>query len=185
MKLPTLARATVGQVLSVHLVFEPFGWATFYVDDTQGTLSIESDWGSWAYRWGRGANLGVEPHDLSLAIATGFGADYIARKRVAGATTVYDEVATRSGMRQEVLRLRRKQEISAEDAACVWEVIEQGDFSSEAGVERVAWDSSVTEILADREPWDWIEHGECPRFALLRDQLLPLFIAELRKAVQA
>jgi hypothetical protein len=181
MEIVQLARATVAQVRSIHLVFKSYGWATFYVDDAQGTLAVESDWGSYAHRWGRGAWLGVEPHDLSLALATRLGIDYVARKLFLGRENelrAYDEKATERRWREDILQGRRRGWILRGDARDAWDALADVDFSS--GPELV-WHEAPRELRdVIGDPCEAFVYTETPRFLTVRNVLLPAFLAALR-----
>lgn len=167
-----LARATVGRVISIHLLFQPHGWATFYVDDAQGTLAVASDWGSYSYRWGRGSHLAVDPPDLSRALATRFGAHYVANK-LFPEHHVYDPQATERAWRDWLIQLRRDGSIGREEAREAWDEIGLLDFGGEPPLDDAhkAMGSDV---------WELTETSEHPWFVRLRDDLLPAFLAELR-----
>lgn len=177
-----LASATVGRTLTIHLTFKPYGWATFYVDDAQGTLAIESDWGSYAYRWGRGSWLGVEPHDLSLALSGRIGNDhdYIARKLFGPKVDAYDPEATEREWRDEILRARREERCSGEAARDAWETLRHVDFQDERGAVETAWENrSLRGVITD--PVELRRTSKTPWFLTMRNVLLPAFVAELRK----
>jgi hypothetical protein len=172
--MPAVKTVTVSTSLTIHATFESFGgWATFVIDDAQGTLSITSDWGDWAYRWGRGSHLGSSP-ELSEALAGGIGRDYdyCARKLTAGSATVFDEDATRKAMRKHVLDERRRGAIDRHHARAAWEE-SGGEFSNEdAFFHLLERSPDLSEALGD-EPWFFVRHADSPRFLTLREFLLP------------
>jgi hypothetical protein len=174
----TVSKVTVSRSLTIHARFAPHGWATFVIDDTQGTLSITSDWGDWAYRWGRGSNLGVSSHDLSEALRTRFGHDYVASKLLAGNTWVFDEDASRRRVRERLLRMRRERALSSEDAREAWNAIES-EFESVDQLVGIARDCDPLNDALDHQPWEYVGHVTSPRYLVLRDTLLPV----LRKAL--
>ncbi len=177
-----LASTTVTTSLTIHLVFRPMGWATFVVDDAQGTLSIESDWGSYAYRWGRGEWLGVEPPDLSRALAGHIGSDhdYIARKLVSPVHET-DVAATVRYVRKEILRMRRERALDAFDARWAWDCLVDVDTEDE-------FYSAMNELPLNRyfcEPWNLVLTRATGRFLVVRDHLLPAFVEQLRAHLRA
>lgn len=183
---PELARVGVGRTLTIHLTFKPMGWATFYIDDAQGTLAIESDWGSYAYRWGRGPWLGVEPPDLSRALAGSIGDDhdYIARKLFRSKADAYDPEATEREWRSEIVRARREGRCSAEAARDAWDTLRHVDFQDERGAVETAWENrSLRGVITD--PVELRRTSKTPWFLTMREVLLPAFVAELRKALDA
>lgn len=180
-----LARATTAQVTSLHFVFKPYGWATFYLDDAQGTLAVESDWGSWAHRWGRGSHLDAS-HDLSAALKGRIGddPDYIARKLFGSSVEEYDASATADHWRELIIERRRSQRIDRELARAAWEQVDEIDLTS-ADVAWARLDYGDFPELGRALGNDWSEifvRTKRREFLLMRDVLLPAFVAELRRS---
>lgn len=178
-----LVNVVIGRSLTIHLDFKPYGWATFVVNDAQGTLIVESDWGSYSYRWGRGSWLGVDPPDLSAALANNFSLDYVATKLFGGDYYVYDERATQAAWRRHVLGARRLGELSRREARIAWNHLDTLDFASEAGLINDCSHRDPLAFFHAGEPWNCVEHQIAPRYLTLKNQLLPLFREELRKVV--
>ncbi len=75
----TLVKAEVYEVRTIKLLFER-GWAVFHVDENLGSLSVESDWGNYAYQWGHGGRNGR----TLLAFLGTASEGYIAQKLLSG-----------------------------------------------------------------------------------------------------
>lgn len=176
-----LSRATTSQVTSVHLVFKPSGYATFYVDDAQGTLAVESDWGCWAYRWGRGSWIHPS-HDLSAALRGQIGSDhdYVTRKLFGANDDEYNPEATRKAWRERLLEQRRCGRITRELAREAWDQIGEIDLDEPALAYQALDDlPELDRVLGDR--CEIFERTMRRQFVLMRDVLLPAFVAELRR----
>lgn len=176
----SVANVAASEVLSVHITFKPLGWATFYVDDARGTLAIESDWGSYAYRWGRGSWLGVEPPDLSLALRGRIGSDsdYIARKLLGAKVRAYCPETTRREWFRLIARRRRDGVLSRGTARDAWDEVSRADLGHPA----IAW-SDASDALREalgNDPCDLFFDSVTPAFLIVRDVLIPAFIAALR-----
>lgn len=179
----SLKSTVVYDARAYHFVFEPLGWATWYVDDRTGTLALESDWGSYAYRWGRGSWLGVDPPDLSLALATRLGCDYVARKLFGPRATAHDAEATKSEFRREIRERRRAGEFDRETARALWRELDDVDWSSAESVQQSFSYGLLAEQFTDA--WELCMESETAWFRVVRDQLLPVFLDALRKEAKA
>jgi hypothetical protein len=102
---------------------EPFGWAIFTVNNTTGEFHIQSDWGSWQYRWPVGDNLGADSaaHEKQLAhfLGTSNDAHYVTDKLSYNEPRTFrnefSEEKTRGEMRRLVLAARlRADDVSPE-----------------------------------------------------------------------
>lgn len=165
-------------VRAYYFRLAPVGWAIWYVDDRTGTLALESDWGSYAHRWGRGDWLGVDPPDLTLAIATRLGTDYLARKLFGDRARAYDAEKTKAAVRGRVLDLRRVCELDREEARAVWIQLDKVDW--------YCWENAsrhLQELLAGvvlGEVFEYYRDSDTAWFLVVRDQLFPLLIDALR-----
>lgn len=92
-------------VTTVHLRFHAgpefptsqAGWAIFRIDETSGSLAVESDWGSYAYRWGHGGRREKTLREFLSTCSEG----YIATKLLYGhRERVFDEDTTRKEMKK-------------------------------------------------------------------------------------
>lgn len=109
-----------------HVIFEPYGWFTAYVDDSLGTLSIVSDWGNFAYRW-HVAHLGGG-RSLSQFLIDA-EPEYIATKLHVdlGGISHIDSGETKKALKKELLSQRRQRKIESWEARHDWEEINYWD----------------------------------------------------------
>lgn len=92
------------------------GWAVLFIDEA-GCFSILSDYGNWAYRWNaRGLPDGVTFRQFFLECED----EYLQRKLAP--EKVYDRDSTYATIREEIIRLRRRKELTAAEAASEWEL---------------------------------------------------------------
>ncbi len=174
-----LTSTRIYEARAYHFEFAPLGWATWYVDDRAGTLALKSDWGGYTHRWGRGSWLGVEPPDLSRALATRLGADYIARKLVGTRARTHDAMATEAEFRREVTERRRAGHLDRETARLLWLELDDVDWSSAESVQREMACGLLAEHFTDA--WESCVESDTAWFRVIRDQLLPVFLNALRK----
>jgi hypothetical protein len=122
----TLKSKSCSKVDAYHLTFEPYGWATAYVDDIRGTLSIVSDWGNYAYRWGVDSLGGGRTLSQFLIDAE---PEYIATKLHVdlGGIIDLDGTETKNALKRELLRMRRHKEIEGWEARHEWDELEYWD----------------------------------------------------------
>jgi hypothetical protein len=145
-----------------HLTFEPCGWATAYVDDIRGTLSIVSDWGNYAYRWGTGSFGGERTLSQFLIDAE---LEYVATKLHVdlGGIIEIDGHETKRALKQELLQMRRRGEIEAWEARHEWDELEY-------------WDPEIDPIppvsFVDNW-WDYRRTGHKQSYVQLKTVILP------------
>lgn len=108
MKIPLRDRvmtSTEYSVTTVHLRFHAgpehptssAGWAIFRIDETSGSLAVESDWGNYAYRWGHGGRSERTLREFLSTCSEG----YIATKLLYGHhERNFDEETTRKEMKK-------------------------------------------------------------------------------------
>jgi len=87
------------------------GWARIWLTD-DGCISILSDWGNYGYWFG-------SPGCEFRLFLTGCDDDYLGNK-FAGGKTEFDGEETADAARELILRHRREQRLSAEDARNEW-----------------------------------------------------------------
>lgn len=113
-------------------------WAEITVDEKLGLLQISSDYGGYEYRWG---SHGRESFKHFL-VEIGRDKDYICKK-LAGRDE-YDRDTTEDDLKARVLRARRENSCTKEEARAVWRyVTEELDLSNPDTI----WHTDV--------PFDW------------------------------
>ena len=174
----TLTSVKVSRSLTIHATFKPIGWATYVIDDDQGTLSITSDWGDWAYRWGRGKWIGVDPPDLSLALKTRFDIDYVANKLDPN-RQAFSWDKTQKELHRLIAQARRKGELSKEDARDAWDSLNY-DLHFEEMLSTIHEHSVLNSLFGD-DTYYSAEYVDTSRFISLKQVVLPALKKILRQ----
>lgn len=175
---PVVGGASVSTVKAYHLVLNKLGWATFYVDDVHGTLSIVSDYGNWAHRWGRGSHL-CESGNLSDFLVCEGECHYLADKLMSREERrEYSPELTRKAMTEVIIEHRRSQDFDRDMARGLWDAVEAIDFRD--GPDFVQQAFYCEEGLWYFRFGKWIRYKPSVAYLFLRDQLLPLFLEQLR-----
>lgn len=168
------------------------GWASFTVCDATGELHVQSDWGNFSYGWS------PDPRHLGRPTLTDFlaqcsGPDYVADKLRYGVPLrerkILDREATETAWKSRILSARRDGSLSAALARDHWESAEDILDAMGAGREdEVAFvinektlcgGEGFLDWLGER-PWDELEWRDSYPITILRDELLPRFLAYLR-----
>lgn len=92
---------TTYQSLSIRMHFEPVGWAIYTIDESFGSLTVQSDWGEYSYAWGHGGRGGRSLREFLADCSEG----YIASKLLVGKKEIIDAEATRKEMKKHVRQL--------------------------------------------------------------------------------
>jgi hypothetical protein len=135
MTLTNTSLATSYHLRSVHRAGQwGGGWAICTVNDTTGELSIQSDWGSWSYRW-HTAHLGprrgqADARPMTLTEFLGEravdGRHYIADKLTSGEHSErwrFSPEKTVADLRGRILEMRRTNSIGVWFARDVWDAL--------------------------------------------------------------
>ena len=167
------------------------GWAICTVNDTTGELSIQSDWGSWQHRWSS------DPKHLGAPTLTAFlrdrkAVDYLYDKLHYGRTRgKFDAEETIKALRQHMLEDRdmTEEQILADDQfRDAWEEIEELDGCTTGDEFLHAWHDRLSQETRDAitdEPWDFLRDIEPWPSVILREAILPAFIAALNAPAAA
>lgn len=189
--LPELEVAQVehGSTLAIRLRFKGGGWATFYIDDDQGTLALVSDWGSWAHRWGRGSWLGVDPPDLSRALlhlTERNSSDYVPRKLFMGVRDQYDEQETRRDVTRHILQSRRDRPArhSRASAREAYDHLDSIEWGSEHHVAEALTEWPLDDFFQS-DFYEHIVYSPPSSYFVVRDQLVPAFHEALARYLDA
>lgn len=178
-----LAHVTTNLIPAIHLRFKPFGWATVYIDDERGTLAIESDWGTFSHRWGKGTHL--HPSSLLTQALPQFLKDrwYTAGKLGSGHKKEYDAQATERAVRERLLERRRAVRIAAPLAREAWGELDRA-IDWDAGPEIVVMQLDENRAICDAlgmegMNYELMERRHPSSYLVLRDQLIPALLEVL------
>lgn len=168
-------KPVVASSATTYLIkFKPTGWAIYNVDNTYGSLSIISDWGNWSRIWSADPkSLGAPNFSSFLAKA---GLDYLACKLLDGVQDQLDMEATITNIKKEVLRARRRLEISEEAALERWEDLKQ-DFEDE---------NDIIRFFSTEGDFDYdtlqslLEYKPGTEYTILTELLLPAIQTHLK-----
>lgn len=148
-------------------------WCDITIDDEHGTLHVNGDHGSWSYRWGQA---------ITEQIAYWFNPDYIAGKLAAGRCTAYDDDATEREVRLVVLKARRADEVTREQAREAWDALDDIDFGSAetmmSGMGNLYLPDVPNDLFVDVH--ELIRYTPRGDFLHLRDAYIPALIDLLR-----
>ncbi|MGN6106657.1 MAG: hypothetical protein ACTHU0_16240 [Kofleriaceae bacterium] len=193
---PALKLTSTSTARTYH--FRPekgFGWACCTVNDSTGELAIQSDWGSWSYRWSS------DPKSLGAPTLTHFlsdrlGVDYIARKlqREGKDGRRFSPKLTLAAMRGAVLERRLEdgrepasgRHLSRERARAIWN--ELGEIAGDVGgsydlfIDRVYQIRDFTRLVDDT-PYEMAATEQTPEDKALREIVLPALIEACRDTV--
>jgi len=153
------------------------GWANFTVCEQTGELSIQSDWGEWGHSWSK---AGIGEGRTFMEFLRGTSSGYLSDKLLSpGEKRVNSRNKTLHELRKAILEQRRRGDIDSILARVLWD--EADDFAS-------AWEHG-TDDSAFAACWELKDHfdelflffhtEESPLLALVRDELLPIFLREI------
>lgn len=150
-----------------------YGWALATLNDVTGELSIQSDWGDWAYRW----NLdGLGERTLTEFVGSVADEYYLADKLCPdGRHGKADLQATRDDVRRKILESRRsgRMNLSRDDARSLWNFTASNEFryEFEDGIDP-EWD--ILERLLEGDRHYVLVWGPTWSYLVLRDAILPV-----------
>lgn len=164
--------------ISIHCRFKPHGWATFMINNDVGTLSIQSDWGDWSYRWGTGS-LGSPT--LLIALRDRFDQWYVANKLFGGKTSAYDPYKTEESFKKKLLEARRRRDISKEDASELWYELDRVPWEN---VDALYYSLPSDEVFNKVFGSEWffdLEESPLPSYEVFLELLHPALIKCLKE----
>lgn len=150
--------------------------AVAYIDDDLGLLTIVTEGGAYAHRWGTSVEYLAAP-TLTAALRNRYDASYVTDKLLyQSVRNEYDEKATVDAVKEAVLRSRRARECTAEGARDAWnELNELFTLSPEEAYE---WASMFSSF-----PAECIRERPTRAAQDLHDKHVPALLAALRKAM--
>ena len=182
-RLPDVARATVTTSTATAYHFEfTHGWACFTVNDATGELGVQSDWGTYAYRWSaHPKHLGAPTLTAFLRTAEPY---YLADKLHYGRPRdreEFDSDSTRHDLRKRVGELYADQRLTKAQVRNVLYAID--DLEMDSGPElfmQSFCDGPECLRQLTHDPYEWIRSRPTYSFMVLYEALLPAFLAHLR-----
>jgi hypothetical protein len=158
--------------------FWPHGWAVFYVDHW-GMVTINSDWGTWGHAWGGSPKTWGDPtftHFLRRMSSPHYLADKLSYGRT---RQVPDPEATEKAMKDHVHGLTMTPEETDELETQIDNFCEGLQDSID-----VAYLVTQGECLELHEEFEclheWVAMKTAPKVVFLTEELLPVFLADLR-----
>lgn len=146
-----------------------------YIDDYLGLLTIVTEDGAYAHRWGTNVEYLGAP-TLTAAIRDRYDAGYITDKLLyRSVRKEYDEKATIDAVKEAVLRARRQREVDAEDARAAWNALKVEGLPSAENAYTAARNFSSY-------PAERIRERPTRAAQDLHDKHVPALLAALRKA---
>jgi hypothetical protein len=152
---------TVGTVERYDLkqISHDYSWATFFIDETDGTFMVQSDWGSFSYQWTHIGNRTLKEFLIGLSISVEKGyPDYLTEK-LTGGKEVFDCDATIVKLKEILTNLRDKGKIHPDDCQEMLEIFE-GDFEHTTSI-----DYFCTQLYNDDHLWNQDRYGEMNIFS--------------------
>ena len=117
------------------LWFKHSGWAVIFLDEDGGFLSIQSDWGDYAYRWSHHGRESLKHFLIELDK----NHDYLAKKLAMGNASLSRHFCldgTIKALKKDIVRRRRSSDLTAQCARTAWSEI--------TAIQRDASDSYVS-----------------------------------------
>ena len=196
-------RATVRTATAYHFNFKPHGWAIFTINDGTGELSVQSDWGNFAYRWS------ADPAHLGHPTLTDFlrdraSTDYLTDKLTydnRAKLKEVDEEASLADIRGLIVKLRRERgdlesreysayhgefrtdlhEVDKQLARSLWDEADSflRNLPGRDMHDAIGDQSFEFRALLGEEPWYHLHYRDSRCVEVLRDVLLPALIDHL------
>ncbi len=190
----TVREAKVYETITIKLLFD-CGGAVFRVDEDIGSLTVDSDWGTYSYVWGHGGRNGRSLLDFLRTCSDG----YMASKLLSGRREeVFDVPAMRREMKAHARTLFKQDRLrfAVDDPA--WASGTRGnsfELFRELTSEIMEFCREIDDIPTTHDIypyagelmgkvfdplWDFIKTELPDRHQFLHDQLIPTFQAYLR-----
>lgn len=170
-KLPTFTLcATNRPVCFRFTASSPFGWAICTVNDATGELAVQSDWGSWCYRW-HVESLG-KPLTNFLASAN---ANYVADKLAHEQANAFDGPLTVAALRKRLCneRLQEGTPLTKERARELWNELEMLEHCSGFDDLHAAFFAIEDCELITDEPWNYTRTAPTHAYNVLMHGIVP------------
>lgn len=162
-------------------------WAIFTFDDEFGDISIQSDYGNWAYTWsvqGRGKE---KLSDFLISTGT----DYLMNKFCMDkpdARNYFFAEETKREMKKEIIKARRKradrtlESVDREEAREAWDTVENADSTTAQQFVHDLGDSEAVKKIWGEDYWydPPILTGYEPALVIFFKTIWPLFIKHLK-----
>jgi hypothetical protein len=156
--------------------------ATVFLDDQVGEISIQSNYGDYAYWWSK-PGRGTETLKEFLSRTD---SDYVMKKFGYGGKNDHffpDETTNR--IKEEILKNRKDRRIDKEQARECFDEIEDMDDTCDTSSEYYGqldrWAPTVMELIYDNSSYDipWV-NGTHPQLQAFMKEVWPLFIGQIK-----
>lgn len=206
MKFPDLSKHSISQGTAdfYRFDFSPHGWAIFTINEGTGEFSIQSDWGSYSYRW----NINSLPEDnknhekpLTHFLGKRSPADYVVDKLSYDKSHSFKEEfspeKTVRALKEHLLESRREEYLDKEKTRRIWTHL------TRAWEGRLSYDPEQAALTMDdrsealdffeqrdtvrnhigREISSFFEYQPSYQYSFLLEKLLPFFFDYLRREI--
>jgi hypothetical protein len=167
---------------ALYFRFKHCGWAVLFLDEASGCVSINSDYGDFAYRWsqsGRGEGVSLKQFFCEVS------AEYLAEKFMGPGARAFDLDATKAEFKKEIIKKRRGTGffpyLEKNEARDLFDEIDRAD--SQTADLFMAYLSKEAWAAFDNEPFHLLEESYTPTYRWVLEGLIPAMQAELRKAL--
>lgn len=155
-----------------------FGWAICTVNNDTGELAVQSDWGTWAYRWH--VESLTKPLVDFLATAE---VNYVANKLAHDESHVFDASLTVAALRKKLCheRLQEGTALTKLAARTLWNKL--GDLKSCGSYDEIYeafGNIDFSELITD-EPWNYVATAPSYVWNMLTQSLIPALAQACRE----
>jgi len=196
-KLPTLAATGVSTAVAYHFkCTNGMGWAICTINDATGELSVQSDWGTWAYRWNvRALGESTTREGCQVTLEEFIGArdpygdpphygpsNYLADKLMPrDQRQEFSEDKTVDEILRRIIERRREEFIGADDARELYDAAKalRSETDLRDFVNRADEDAELPQWAFDR--CEDIRYAPTHVYFILRDVIIPALILAVRE----
>jgi hypothetical protein len=156
-----------------------WGWAIFTIDEKSGMFNCQSDYGTYNYMWPNHGRKSFKHFILELAKDPSYFLGKVSER------DFFDVDASMKQWKESISNLRKRREISKEQAADMWEFINELDTSAPVALiqERIYNNKTINEVF--EEPWyDFEVIKEYPPNArVFAHKIMPMFAEILSQEI--
>lgn len=152
------------------------GWAVLFLHEETGMVSIQSDYGDWAYAWPNPGRGDCTLREFLISCSE----DYLAEKFMGrDERRLFDFERTVEAFKETILESRRELNLEKDQARGLFnDIVEMKETESED----LFWERLSADLhdFIDGDYYGYAAHKPEPSYLWLRDGILPALIAELK-----